>query len=89
MPTYSYLCGSCNHTFDRILKIADRKIPESEDCPACAQKTVMQSVASFSMGDPVKLGFSRPDNGFKEVLQKIDSRTAGSRLKEISNITKL
>ena len=35
--------------------------------------------------DPVRLGIRKPDNGFKEVLQRIDEKTAGSRLKDFSN----
>lgn len=89
MPTYTYLCQSCNHTFDRILKIDDRKIPESEECPECKATTVIQSVAAFSMGDAVRLGFTRPDQGFREVLQKVHERTAGSQLDKLSNLTKL
>lgn len=42
-----------------------------------------------SIGDSVRLGIRRPDNGMREVLQKIDSTTAKSRLKECSNLTRL
>lgn len=35
MPTYSFLCESCNHKFDRFLTISERKKPEEESCPHC------------------------------------------------------
>jgi len=38
------------------------------------------------MMDPVRAGVRRPDNGFKEVLQRIHEKTPGSRLDKTSNI---
>lgn len=35
MPLYNYKCSSCEHTFNRKLKISERAIPISEDCPSC------------------------------------------------------
>ena len=34
--------------------------------------------------DPVRLGLKRPDAGFKEVLQRIHEKTAGSTLNRTS-----
>ena len=34
--------------------------------------------------DPVRLGLKRPDAGFKEVLQRIHEKTAGSTLNKTS-----
>lgn len=34
--------------------------------------------------DPVRLGIRRPDSGFKEVLQRIHEKTAGSTLNKTS-----
>jgi hypothetical protein len=34
--------------------------------------------------DPVRLGIKRPDAGFKEVLQRIHEKTAGSTLNKTS-----
>jgi hypothetical protein len=34
--------------------------------------------------DPVRLGVKRPDAGFKEVLQRIHEKTAGSTLNKTS-----
>lgn len=32
------------------------------------------------LGDSVRMGFTKPDNGFKEVLSKIHEKTPGSTL---------
>jgi hypothetical protein len=39
-----------------------------------------------ALGDPVRLGVRKIDNGFKEVLQKIHSKTPGSALNTTANI---
>ncbi len=32
MPTYDYKCENCGHTFEKDLKISDRKIPTESPC---------------------------------------------------------
>ena len=32
MPTYDYRCEKCGHTFEEILKIADREVPIKLPC---------------------------------------------------------
>ena len=32
MPTYDYKCNQCSYTFEKDLKIADRKIPTESPC---------------------------------------------------------
>lgn len=52
MPTYTYCCAGCGHTFERVLKIADRGQPISESCPECnSEGTVVRSITpvQFSM----------------------------------------
>ena len=36
--------------------------------------------------DPVRMGIRKPDQGFKEVLQRIHEKTAGSQLNKTTNI---
>jgi hypothetical protein len=36
------------------------------------------------IGDPVNMGVTKRDSGFKEVLQKIHERTPGSDLKKMN-----
>lgn len=91
MPIYKYNCLNCDHMFERIHKIADRKMPEEQECPNCKSlNSVRQTLTAVPLGDPVRLGFTRPDNGFKEVLSKISERTAGGKgLKDTSQLTRM
>ena len=88
MPTYDYTCSKCNHIWSRLLKISEREQPLAEGCPNCNELGgVSQTIlAAPSLGDPFKLGRMKPDNGFKEVLQKVHERTPGSQLDQASRI---
>lgn len=70
MPLYSYNCDSCDHDFDKQLKISEMHVPESEPCPNCSATSVKKYIAGLG-------GFNadvvRVDGGFREVIQKIKS----------------
>lgn len=82
MPAYTYHCSNCNHDFEKVLKIADRDLPVTEPCPQCsAEGQVHKTILGApTIGDPVRLGVIKPDNGFKEVMQKIHAANPGSNL---------
>ena len=82
MPAYTYRCEACKHEFERVYKIADRDLPSSEPCPSCGvEGQVLKTISGApSLGDPVRLGIRKPDQGFKEVMQKIHSNNPGSNL---------
>jgi hypothetical protein len=42
--------------------------------------------SNLTLGDPVRLGIRKIDAGFKEVLQKVHSKTPGSELNRMTNI---
>ena len=66
----------------------NRKEPESKPCPKCGKDgTVQQALCMLSVGDPVRLGIIRPGTQWKEQLQKIHARTAGSNLNTSSTVT--
>jgi len=75
--TYAYICGECDHHFDRTLSLSDREIPLKENCPACTvggfikRNFVGESVVSI---DPVRLGRIRPDRDFRNHLDSIHKR---------------
>ena len=79
--TYAYICGECDHTFDRTLSLSDREVPLKEDCPACTvggsikRNFVGESVVSI---DPVTLGRVRPDRDFRNHLDNIHKNHSGS-----------
>ena len=72
--TYVYICGECDHTFDRTLLMSERELPFREDCPACdvsgsiKRNFVGEGVAAI---DPVRLGRVKPDRDFRDHLDNI------------------
>jgi putative FmdB family regulatory protein len=85
MPYYQYQCKTCEHTFERKLHMEDLHGPEHEPCPECGgAKTVTNLVGGPSFGDPVRLGITRPDEGFRDVLREIHSKNHGSLIKDSS-----
>lgn len=82
MPLYDYECESCKHRFEARYSIKEMKVPEGQPCPECGEFKVKKIFAGApSIGDAVRLGIRRPDDGFKEVLQKIDENNRGSRIR--------
>jgi len=71
MPYYDFSCGSCNHHFEKKLPIPEYEAPTKEPCPECNQMTVTKDACAPPIGDPMRLGVTRPDAGWGEVLGKI------------------
>jgi putative FmdB family regulatory protein len=42
MPTYEYLCQSCNNTWEETQKISE---PALDTCPKCHQKTARRQIS--------------------------------------------
>jgi hypothetical protein len=77
MPTYDFRNKETGEVFEKIMKIAEKE-QYLIDNPQ-----IEQAITSApAMGDSVRLGIRKSDNGFKEVLQKIHSKTAGSVLNQ-------
>jgi len=75
MPTYTFRNKETGETFDQFMTIASRE-QFLEENPNL--ETVISG--AHMMKDQVKAGVRKVDNGFKEVLQKIHTRTPGSKL---------
>jgi len=80
MPTYQFRNKETNEVIEKILKISDRELflennPNFEPYHSSAP----------SLGDPIRLGIIKPDNGFKEVLQKINERNPNNTLSKYSS----
>lgn len=82
MPLYDYLCSSCEHSFEKTLKISEMRQPEADPCPACGESATVSKVLNGApaLGDPVRLGIRKPNGDFKEVLQKIHHNNYKSNL---------
>jgi len=71
MPMYSFKCNDCSEVFDVICSISNR---DQQECPKCLSKNYESHHTSpLSVGDPVRLGVRRIDDGFREVLSKVNS----------------
>jgi putative FmdB family regulatory protein len=42
MPTYDYVCTSCQNTWEEVQKISE---PPVETCPKCASKTAKRQIS--------------------------------------------
>lgn len=73
MPTYDYVCGSCNEAFTRIYKISERNTPTESPCPNCGQMKVSQKIGTPMTVTHVGSILSKTSNGWNDVLQKIKS----------------
>jgi putative FmdB family regulatory protein len=82
MPTYDYECTKCGHTFEKDLKIADRKIPTEELCefPTCGGE-VKQTIASPYFGyDNIKTRHStnnKEPGWFKDKITDLKRNNPG------------
>ena len=67
MPTYDYECTKCGHTFEKDLKIADRKIPTEELCefPTCGGevKQIIVKASGFAY-DNIRTKHSKKEPGW-------------------------
>ncbi|QGZ16032.1 hypothetical protein Kuja_0410 [Vibrio phage vB_VchM_Kuja] len=67
---YDYKCGACGHIFGRQLSMADRKQPESEPCPSCAEcGTITQVILSAPVSMEPHLVKDKRPSGWKEILK--------------------
>ena len=83
MPIYDYYCKNCDYVFDEMISMSRREEPTKKKCPECGKKKVRQYVGALGhggIGDPIRLGITRPSSQFNEVLQKINDNTPRSNL---------
>ena len=70
MPTYNYMCKSCEHEFTEMHKMDDRKIPEEQPCPECGAMEVTIRIGAVKVvheaGSRLKV-----DDGWREVQSKM------------------
>lgn len=80
MPTYEFRNKDTGEVIEKQMKIAEKEefLKENPDYESFH--------STMNLGDPVRLGVTKVDGGFKEVLQKIHSRAPGSRLNTIADI---
>ena len=74
MPVYDRHCGKCDELFDVRVSIADKETARHE-CPYCGSfDGEYRPSAVTSNIRPDRMMTAKKDNGFKEVLSKIQER---------------
>lgn len=80
MPIYDFKCNQCETVFEVSCTISSK---DNQSCPECGSSEYNHYFKSTpAMGDSVRLGIRRNDDGFKEVLSKIGQNNYRSNLSD-------
>jgi hypothetical protein len=80
MPIYDFRNKDTGEVFEKVMSIAAKAEYLKENPNIEPLITGMAPLI-----DPYRLGLKKPDQGFKEVLQKVHEKTAGSKLNKTSS----
>lgn len=80
MPTYDFKNKKTGEIFTKMMKIAEKEQYLADN------PNIESMISAPNFIDPVRLGIRKIDNGFKEVLQRVHEKTAGSVLNRTTNI---
>jgi hypothetical protein len=77
MPTYTFKNIETDEVFDKLMSWKEREL-------YLADNPQLESIigGAPAMGDSVRLGIRKPDDGFKEVLSKISAANYKSNLSD-------
>jgi len=78
MPSYTLKCNECDTLFAVLCRYAARPEQQCTNCQSTNHENIITGAPA--LGDPVRLGITQPDGGFKEVLSKIHSNNYKSNL---------
>ena len=80
MPNYDYKCVYCDNVFEKQRFIKDRNAPI--DCPKCFIYGTSHLTFSKApvIGDPVRLGITRPSSDVLDKLKDIKKKVHGSEM---------
>lgn len=76
MPTFTFRDIKTEEVFDKTLKISERESFLSDN------PNLEQIHTNINLGDPVRLGIRRTDDGFREVLSRIHQNNYKSNLSD-------
>jgi putative FmdB family regulatory protein len=74
MPFYDYKCEKCDHLFEEMLKVADRKKPERKKCPGCGASGCVKQHISGGTGMAIDTNHRVDGNAtgaFKDVMERV------------------
>jgi phage FluMu protein Com len=78
MPSYTLRCLDCENVFDVLCRYDARPEQKCTKCESINHESLITGAPA--LGDSVRLGVTKPDGGFKEVLSKIHSQNYKSNL---------
>jgi putative FmdB family regulatory protein len=85
MPLYDFQCTQCDTYFEVQCKISEKE--NKHPCPDCkSTETESRILSAPRLGDSIALGLNQHQRGFKEVLNKIHKKAAGSVLDKTTNL---
>lgn len=85
MPRYDFQCLDCSTVFEVSCKISEKDKPHN--CPTCdSTATESRFFSAPRLGDSISLGLNQHQRGFREVLNKIHKRSAGSVMNHTTNL---
>ena len=76
MPTYTFQNKDTGELFDKIMSYNSRQEYLKEN------PNLEVIMGAPAMGDPVRLGVRKPDDGFREVMSKIHAANYKSNLSD-------
>lgn len=74
MPTYTFKDNESGEIFDKTMKMSEKDIFLEQN-----SNLEIYIGQAPSVGDAVRLGVRKIDNGFREVLQKVAEKTPGGK----------
>tara|TARA_R100000231_G_scaffold91263_1_gene68848 strand:- start:290 stop:535 length:246 start_codon:yes stop_codon:yes gene_type:complete len=77
MPTFTFRNKKTEEVFEKKLKISERESFLSDN------PNLEQIHTNINLGDPVRLGVRRTDDGFREVMSKIHENNYKSNLSDM------
>ncbi len=78
MPTYSYVCSRCEHTFERFQKMTDKPVKKCPECGSKVERLITGGGGIIFKGD----GFYCTDyrsESYKEAARRDSSDDSSSR----------
>ena len=79
MPLYDFRNKDTGEVFEKFMSISAKEEYLKEN------PNIESMLGMNALIDPVRLGIHKPDQGFKEVLQRIHEKTPGSQLNKTSS----
>jgi hypothetical protein len=81
MPTYTFLNTTNGESFTEIMSMSER-----EEYLASNPHIQQQIVSAPSLGDSIRLGLKKPENGFRDRLREIKKAHSRGLTKSTVNV---